>query len=212
MRIEAHLTLHYFALNITSYLISQRTRIFLKYIERLMQVAESIKGALREVKDYPRPGIVFKDITPLLAQPDLMRHAVQEMAKAFRASKPDAIAACEARGFIFGSILALELGCAFIPVRKAGKLPYKTLHQDYELEYGHATLEMHIDAVKPGWKVLVHDDVLATGGTAMATASLVQQAGGHVTGFSFIINLSFLHGGEKLTEQFGLTPHSLVTF
>lgn len=178
----------------------------------LMQVAESIKGALREVRDYPKPGIIFKDITPVLARPDLMRDAAREMADAFRAPKPDAIAACEARGFIFGSILALELDCAFIPVRKAGKLPYKTLQQDYALEYGHATLEMHIDAVKPGWKVLVHDDVLATGGTALATASLIEQAGGQLAGFSFVINLSFLKGQEKIKNQFGLTPHSLVTF
>ncbi|MGC3944483.1 MAG: adenine phosphoribosyltransferase [Chryseolinea sp.] len=177
-----------------------------------MDVAESIKGALREIKDYPKPGIVFKDITPLLAQPDLMRAAVRMLSDRYRASKPDAIAACEARGFIFGSILAMELGVPFIPVRKAGKLPYKTLKQDYALEYGHATLEMHIDAVQPGWNVLVHDDVLATGGTAAATARLIQLAGGHVAGFSFIINLSFLLGGEKLKQEFGTEPFSLVTF
>ena len=177
-----------------------------------MQVADAIKAALREVKDYPKPGIVFKDITPVLAQPDLMRDAVKEIAAIYRPSKPDAVAACEARGFIFGSILAVELGCAFIPVRKAGKLPYKTFQQDYALEYGHATLEMHVDAVKPGWKVLVHDDVLATGGTAAATGHLIQRAGGDVAGFSFIINLSFLLGEEKLKNEFGIAPYSLVNF
>lgn len=177
-----------------------------------MQVSESIKAVLREVKDYPKPGIVFKDITPLLAQPDLMRDSVRQIADHYRNMKPDAVAACEARGFIFGSILALELGCAFIPVRKAGKLPYKTLSQDYALEYGKATLEMHIDAVKPGWKVLVHDDVLATGGTAIATGNLIQRAGGSVAGFSFIINLSFLLGEEKLKAAFGIQPYSLATF
>jgi adenine phosphoribosyltransferase len=177
-----------------------------------MEVTNAIKASLREVKDYPKPGIVFKDITPVLAQPDLMRDSVRQIAEFFRASKPDAVAACEARGFIFGSILAVELGCAFIPVRKAGKLPYKTLKQDYALEYGHATLEMHVDAVKPGWKVLVHDDVLATGGTAVATAHLIQRAGGTVDGFSFIINLSFLLGQEKIRNEFGIEPYSLVTF
>jgi adenine phosphoribosyltransferase len=177
-----------------------------------MEVTNAIKASLREVKDYPKPGIVFKDITPVLAQPDLMRDSVRQIAEFFRATKPDAVAACEARGFIFGSILAVELGCAFIPVRKAGKLPYKTLKQDYALEYGHATLEMHVDAVQPGWKVLVHDDVLATGGTAVATANLIQRAGGTVDGFSFIINLSFLLGQEKIRNEFGIEPYSLVTF
>jgi len=193
-------------------LISRCAPIFLAHIDRIMLVTDSIKAAIREVKDYPKPGIVFKDITPVLAQPELMRDAVREIADTFRSSKPDAVAACEARGFIFGSILAVELGCAFIPVRKAGKLPYKTFQQDYALEYGHATLEMHIDAVQPGWKVLVHDDVLATGGTAAATAHLIERAGGEVAGFSFIINLSFLMGEEKLKREFGITPHSLVTF
>ena len=189
-------------------MISPGTPIFLTP----MEVANAIKASLREIKDYPKPGIVFKDITPVLAQPDLMRASVRQIAEHFRDSKPDAVAACEARGFIFGSILAVELGCAFVPVRKAGKLPYKTFKQDYALEYGHATLEMHIDAVKPGWKVLVHDDVLATGGTAIATANLIQQAGAHVAGFSFIINLNFLLGHEKIKQEFGIQPYSLVTF
>lgn len=177
-----------------------------------MEVSDSIKAALREVKDYPKPGIIFKDITPLLARPELMRAAVRQLADKYRTLKPDAVAACEARGFIFGSILAMELGVPFIPVRKAGKLPYKTLKQDYALEYGHATLEMHIDAVQPGWRVLVHDDVLATGGTAAATGRLIHAAGGHVAGFSFIINLSFLLGEEKLKDEFGIESYSLVTY
>ena len=177
-----------------------------------MEVVESIKNALREVQDFPKPGIVFKDITPLLAQPELMRAAVRLLSDRYRDSGLDAIAACEARGFIFGSALAMELGVPFIPVRKAGKLPFKTLRQDYALEYGHATLEMHIDAVKPGWKVLVHDDVLATGGTAAATAGLIQVAGGQVAGFAFIINLSFLLGEEKLKREFGIEPFALVKF
>lgn len=177
-----------------------------------MQVEDSIKAVLREIKDYPKPGVVFKDITPVLARPTLMRDSMRQIADHYRDRRPDAVAACEARGFIFGSILAVELGCAFIPVRKAGKLPYKTLKQDYSLEYGQATLEMHIDAVQPGWQVLVHDDVLATGGTAVATGNLIQRAGATIAGFSFIINLSFLRGEEKLVEAFGIQPYSLVNY
>lgn len=177
-----------------------------------MHVEDAIKDAIREVKDYPKPGITFKDITPLLAQPALVRDAVKQMVSFFGSMKPDAVAACEARGFIFGSILAHELGCAFIPVRKAGKLPYRTIQQQYALEYGSATIEMHTDAVKPGWQVLVHDDVLATGGTAEATAKLVRLSGGMVAGFSFILNLSFLQGEQKLIREFGIAPHSLVNY
>lgn len=177
-----------------------------------MPVPDAFKAAIRDVKDYPQPGVLFKDITPLLADPALVREGVKRMVDIFGPLKPDVVAACEARGFIFGSILAYELGCSFVPVRKAGKLPYKTIQQDYALEYGSATLEMHVDAIRPGAKVLVHDDVLATGGTAEATAKLVRHAGGELIGFSFILALSFLGGDEKLADAFGITPHTLVTF
>lgn len=177
-----------------------------------MEVSDRIKQFIRDVQDYPKPGITFKDITPLLAQPEVVREAVLMMAAEFRESGIDAVAATEARGFIFGSMLAQELGCAFIPVRKAGKLPFRTQQQQYDLEYGTAIVEMHVDAVKPGWKVLIHDDLLATGGTAGATASLVQALQGTVIGFSFLINLSFLPGEGKLKEHFGVRTHYLVRY
>ena len=177
-----------------------------------MELTSKIKGAIREVRDYPRPGIVFKDITPLLAHPELVQDAVRRIVEEFRSMNIDAVAATEARGFIFGSILAHELGCAFIPVRKAGKLPFRTQQQRYDLEYGSAAVEMHVDAVKPGWRVLVHDDLLATGGTARATAELIEALQGIVVGFSFVINLSFLPGEQRLFERFGIKPHYLVSY
>jgi adenine phosphoribosyltransferase len=177
-----------------------------------MQLSEKIKQTIRDIKDYPKPGIVFKDITPLLADPTLFQEIVRCMVQEFESQKIDAVAATEARGFIFGSILAHELNCRFIPVRKSGKLPFKTRSQQYDLEYGAASIEMHEDAVKPGWRVLVHDDLLATGGTAGATADLIQGLDGIVAGFSFIINLSFLPGAQNLMNRFGVTPHYLVSY
>ncbi|MBX2946112.1 MAG: adenine phosphoribosyltransferase [Cyclobacteriaceae bacterium] len=177
-----------------------------------MLLEEKIKSAIRDVIDYPKPGIVFKDITPVLANPDLLRLTVDEMAKHFRHQHVDAIAAVEARGFILGGILARELNCSFIPVRKVGKLPYTTVAEKYTLEYGTAAVEMHVDAIQKGWNVLVHDDLLATGGTAAAAARLVKQSGGLVAGFSFLINLSFLPGYERLSREFGVNPDCLVTY
>ena len=177
-----------------------------------MLLDEKIKQAIRDVKDYPKPGIIFKDITPLLAQPLLMREIVQEFVRRIRPLKPDAIAAVEARGFIFGSIIAHELDCSFVPVRKAGKLPYKTMSMEYALEYGTATIEMHADAIKPNWRVLVHDDLLATGGTASAAAAMVRDFGAEIAGFTFLVNLAFLPGEMMLTERFGIKPDSLVTY
>jgi adenine phosphoribosyltransferase len=177
-----------------------------------MELSEKIKLSIRDVKDYPKPGIVFKDITPILADPALRKEIVDALVQEFRSQKIDAIASTEARGFIFGSILAYELGCPFILVRKAGKLPYQTRSAEYSLEYGTATVEMHIDSVKQGWRVLVHDDLLATGGTAGATADLVQHSDGVIAGFSFIINLSFLPGAENLEKRFGIKPHYLVNY
>lgn len=177
-----------------------------------MLLEEKIKSAIRDVIDYPKPGIVFKDITPVLANPDLLRLTVDEMAKRFRHQHVDAIAAVEARGFILGGILARELNCSFIPVRKVGKLPYTTVAEKYTLEYGTAAVEMHVDAIQKGWNVLVHDDLLATGGTAAAAARLVKQSGGRVAGFSFLINLSFLPGYERLSREFGVNPDCLVTY
>jgi adenine phosphoribosyltransferase len=177
-----------------------------------MQLSEKIKQSIRDVKDYPKPGIIFKDITPVLADTVLRKEIVESLIQHFGSEKIDAIASTEARGFIFGSILAYELGCPFILVRKAGKLPYQTRSQEYDLEYGTAKIEMHIDSVKPGWRVLVHDDLLATGGTAGATAELIQRSNGVIAGFSFIINLSFLPGAEVLEKKFGVRPHYLVSY
>ncbi len=177
-----------------------------------MNLEDKVKSIVRDVKDFPKPGILFKDITPLLAKPDLVKEITIEIARHFKDQKIDAIAAVEARGFIFGSILAQELRCAFIPMRKSGKLPYKTLKQEYALEYGTASVEVHVDSIEPGWKVLIHDDLLATGGTAGAAANLVKKLGGEIAGFSFLINLSFLSGEENLYRQFGIKPQYLVSY
>ena len=177
-----------------------------------MVLEEQMKQSIRDVLDYPKPGILFKDITPLMSNPKLFRDITAEMISRLEGIHIDAIAAVEARGFIFGSVLAHELGCPFIPVRKAGKLPYKTKSVEYSLEYGSAAIEMHEDAIEPGWRVLVHDDVLATGGTAAAAGELVRRFDAELVGFSFLINLSFLPGKEMLTRQFGLKPQYLVEF
>jgi adenine phosphoribosyltransferase len=177
-----------------------------------MQLAEKLRQSIRDVKDYPKPGIVFKDITPVFADPTLVNEVVSALVEEYRSQKLDAIIGVEARGFIFASILAHELNCRFIPVRKAGKLPYKVIQQAYALEYGSSAIEMHIDAVQPGWRVLVHDDLLATGGTAGAAADLVNKLGGIVTGFSFLVNLSFLPGQHSLEARFGVKPHSILNY
>ncbi|HEY9049133.1 MAG TPA: adenine phosphoribosyltransferase [Ohtaekwangia sp.] len=177
-----------------------------------MLLSDKIKHAIRDVYDYPKPGIIFKDITPVLSDPSLMHEIIGVLRSDFKEQKIDAIAAVEARGFIFGSILAHELNCRFIPIRKAGKLPYKVRRKEYDLEYGTACIEMHEDAVQPGWRVLVQDDLLATGGTAAAAGELIESLGASVVGFSFIINLSFLPGAEILTKRFGVKPHYLIEY
>jgi len=177
-----------------------------------MLLTDKIRQTIRDVHDYPKPGIVFKDITPVLANPALMNEVVAALKAEFISQNIDAVAAVEARGFIFGSILARELNCAFVPVRKAGKLPYKKRSQSYNLEYGTASIEMHEDSIKPGSRILVHDDLLATGGTAGAAASLIKSFGGIVAGFSFLINLSFLPGQQNLKDNFGVKPHYLITY
>lgn len=195
-------------------MITGITRLFLaNYRYSIhMELSEKIKQTVRDVRDYPKPGIIFKDITPVLSDPALLRQIVKEIVEEFKSKHIDAVASTEARGFIFGSILAHELNCGFIPVRKAGKLPYKTRSRQYDLEYGSASIEMHEDAVRPGARVLVHDDLLATGGTAGATAALIEDLGGVVAGFSFVINLSFLPGEKILQKRFGIKPHYLATY
>ncbi len=158
---------------------------------------QEIEKYIRDIKDFPKPGIIFKDITPLLADPKAMKLTTNELLK--RVPKEvDKVIGIEARGFFFATLLAEHLDAGFIPVRKPGKLPYKTHEASYELEYGSDTLAMHIDAIKPGEKVLIHDDVLATGGTAAAVAELVEKAGGEVVMLNFLIELEFLKGRDKL--------------
>lgn len=177
-----------------------------------MPVEEKLKSLLRDVPDFPKPGIVFKDITPLLANPEARAEIVKTIAKHFKDLSIDAIAAVEARGFIFGSLLAEEMNIPFVPIRKSGKLPYHKIHEEYDLEYGKASIEMHVDALAPGWRVLIHDDLLATGGTAVAAGNLIQKLNGEIAGFSFLINLSFLPGEEMLNDKFGVKPHYIVSY
>jgi adenine phosphoribosyltransferase len=177
-----------------------------------MRLEEEIKPLLRNVPDFPKPGVLFKDITPLLNHPYARRKVVETVAHYFSSQHIHALAAVEARGFIFGSLIAQELNIPFIPVRKAGKLPFHKITEKYDLEYGQASIEMHTDAFPSGCRVLLHDDLLATGGTATAAGRLVQQLGGVVAGYSFIINLSFLPGEKLLNERFEINPHYIVKF
>jgi len=153
---------------------------------------------IRNVPDFPKPGVQFKDITPLLADPSAFGYACARLAAHFAKTPLDVIAAAEARGFLFAAPMALELRKGLVPLRKPGKLPYQTISYKYSLEYGTAELHMHVDGVKPGSKVLLVDDVLATGGTMMAACKLIEQAGGTVVGCAFLIELGFLGGREVL--------------
>ena len=159
-----------------------------------------IRNAIRLVPDFPKQGILFKDITPLLHDPKIGHHIVEEFARRFEGKNIDAIAGVESRGFLFGYALALKMNVPFIPIRKSGKLPWKTVGIDYDLEYGTARIEMHEDAVQKGWNVMIHDDLLATGGTAAAAAQLIQKQGGNVAAFSFVVELDFLNGRGGLTR------------
>ncbi len=153
---------------------------------------------IRDIPDFPRKGILFKDITPLLANPSAFRHAIELFAERYRSQPIDVIAAAEARGFLFAAPLALQLSKPFVPLRKPGKLPHATYAFAYELEYGTAELHVHIDAVRPGARVLLLDDLLATGGTMGAGCHLIEKAGGVVHECAFLVELSFLNGREKL--------------
>lgn len=165
----------------------------------------SLKPHIRNVADFPKPGIMFRDITPLLSAPRAFQRAVDAFAEAFRPAQPTAILAAESRGFIFAAPLALALGASFVPVRKPGKLPFKTQKFEYDLEYGSDALEIHVDAVTPGSRVLLIDDLLATGGTIEACLKLAQQSGAEVVGCGFLIELTFLNGRKKLD------PHQIVS-
>ncbi len=163
-------------------------------------MALNLKDYIRSIPGFPKEGIVFRDITPLLADAAALREASKRIADHFRDKKPELVVGAEARGFIFGTAVALELGVGFAPVRKPGKLPAKTVEYSYELEYGTDTLTMHWDAIKAGQKVLLIDDLLATGGTMEACAHMVEELGGEVVGCGFVIELSFLEGRKKLSS------------
>lgn len=165
-----------------------------------MSLEEKIKATVRNVPDFPKAGINFKDISTILEDPTLSKEIVEEFRSQLQDQKIDAIVGVESRGFIFGMPLALALDIPFILIRKKGKLPYKTIEYTYDLEYGTATVEMHVDSIKKDWNVFIHDDLLATGGTATAAAELVQEQGGKVAGFGFLINLSFLNGVDNLNK------------
>jgi adenine phosphoribosyltransferase len=164
-----------------------------------------LKALVRDIPDFPRPGIVFKDITPLLLDATALDQAVSELAALARPLSVDLVVAAEARGFILGAALARELGVGFVPARKPGKLPSETVSAEYVLEYGIDALEMHADALAGGIRVLVHDDLLATGGTAAAVCKLVEELGAVVAGCAFLVELSFLGGRARLA------PHEVLT-
>lgn len=165
-----------------------------------MSLSNQIKSHIRDIPDFPKPGILFKDITPILENPILCKEINEALVEPFREMGIDAIIGVESRGFLFGLMMAQLLEVPFIPVRKKGKLPYKTISHSYDLEYGSATVEMHIDSIKPNWKVIVHDDLLATGGTAAAAAELIKKQNASVAGFSFMVGLNFLEGKKHLSH------------
>jgi adenine phosphoribosyltransferase len=168
-----------------------------------------IESAIRNVPDFPKPGIQFKDITPVLADPRLFAGAIDLLTERFKPGGVDAVVGIDARGFIFAAAAAVKLRAGFVPVRKRGKLPYQTLEQDYALEYGSATVAMHVDALRPGARVLLIDDLLATGGTAAAAAVLVKKLGANILEAGFLIELKFLNGREKLK---GFPVRSIVAY
>ena len=163
-----------------------------------MELSNKITQAIRDVHDFPKEGIVFKDITPIMLNAGLSNEILQSLTEQFRSDNLQGIAGIESRGFLFGFPLAMALGIPFIMIRKKGKLPYEKISHAYDLEYGSAVIEMHSDALTPGDRILIHDDLLATGGSAAAAAELIQKCQGVVAGFNFMVELQFLEGREKL--------------
>ena len=159
---------------------------------------DRLRNKIRDIVDFPKPGIIFKDITPLIADPATLRLSVHQLIHPFLGRNINAVAGMEARGFVFGSLVAWELGLPFIPLRKPGKLPYNVQSVSYDLEYGSATLEAHVDAFSPNDRVLVIDDLLATGGTAMASCELIEKLGAKVEACAFVVELDFLEGRKRL--------------
>jgi adenine phosphoribosyltransferase len=165
-----------------------------------------LRAAVRDVPDFPKPGIIFKDITPILKDGTLFRASIEAFLERCRGKKIDKIVGIDARGFLFGSAVAYQLGIGFVPLRKKGRLPYKTESAAYSLEYGEAEMELHIDAIVPGEQIVLIDDLLATGGTSASAATLIKKVGGELLEAQFLIELEFLHGREKLT------PTPVVSF
>ena len=165
-----------------------------------MSMEQRIKNVIRDIPDFPKPGILFKDITPIMMDAELSKEVVEHLKNTYSNQGLTKIVGIESRGFLFGFPLAMALNIPFVLIRKSGKLPYKKISHSYDLEYGSATIEIHEDALLPGDKVLIHDDLLATGGSAEAAAKLVTETGAEVAGFSFLIGLEFLNGEEKLTR------------
>ena len=178
-------------------------------MNNLPVTAAEIEYAIRNVPDFPKPGIQFKDITPVLADARLFAGSIDLLTENFTPGSVDAVIGIDARGFIFAAAAATKLKAGFVPVRKKGKLPYETIEQDYALEYGHATVAMHIDALKPGARVLLIDDLLATGGTSAAAVALVEKLGGKILEACFLIELKFLNGRAKLKDY---PIRSIVTY
>ncbi|QSE95986.1 adenine phosphoribosyltransferase [Fulvivirga lutea] len=174
-------------------------------------LSEKLKAKIRDVENFPKPGITFKDITPVLSDSKLCRDITEELLSRYKDENLDAIVGVESRGFLFGMLLAYELNIPFVPVRKSGKLPFRTLKHSYDLEYGSASMEIHVDALQNNWNVLIHDDLLATGGTAAAAGALVEQLGAKVQSFSFLIDLTFLNGKDVL-KNYTTKINSLVQY
>jgi adenine phosphoribosyltransferase len=166
-----------------------------------MTIEDKLKAIIRDVPDFPKPGILFKDISTIMLNPKISKEVLNHLKDLYEKQSIEAVAGIESRGFLFGYPLAMELGVPFILIRKEGKLPYKKLKHSYDLEYGSAVVEIHEDAVLPGQRVLIHDDLLATGGSANAAAELIKKCGGEIAGFNFLVGLSFLNGEEKLNKH-----------
>ena len=176
-----------------------------------MNISERLDQAIRTIPDFPKPGIQFKDITPVLRDAVLCRDLVKRLVEPFQEQEIQVVAGIESRGFLFGFPVAMKLGIPFILIRKKGKLPYKTISYKYDLEYGSAEIEMHVDSIEKGWNVLIHDDLLATGGTAAAAAELIRLQEGNVAGFSFLVNLDFLNGTSVL-DKYSNNITSLISY
>ena len=176
-----------------------------------MTIEQQLKAVIRDVPDFPKPGILFKDISTIMLNANVSNAVLDHLVNYYENKGLDAIAGIESRGFLFGYPLAMRLGLPFILIRKEGKLPYEKIKHAYELEYGSAVIEMHADAVVPGQRVLIHDDLLATGGSAAAAATLIERAGAEVAGFSFLVALDFLEG-ENALKKFNENSYSLVHY